>query len=639
MDPYSPLFAVLRPGLEHVKVAIEGDVPDDPGPSWQARLDRREEVALRTGRSAADASSSTTESDAKPRETSRRIFALVTNVEEGYEQGCLFVLKRRRKDPSRVKIVDGLPILPDIHASIRQVPASSDQRRLASPSTSTSNDPTRLQVDMTLANKTISAVSTDAQAIRDLLKVVREAATIAEENAERQRHEGRGNDSARQTHNWVEQYMDVDRSAIDAKTPIFSRFTTSSIAPLRPVRPRARSPAPGEVKLSFGTFNVNGQFPGPETDLAAWLHLAEDDPDILVVGLQEADSSGFSYVVWTPHVEAAWTEAIERSMGRHASAYTKLASKQLVGVLIMVYVRTNLLPRISCPAVASVGIGFGGWAANKGATAVRFTLDAKPLCFVVSHLSAFHTPEARERRRWDYHEIVRRLKFVFLHDASDAKVHRSDSADEDLDTKDEGTQGEDTLDSAAESMLRKQLRRSSVVSTEDAEADGKATDTTEAHIEGRDAEIQRWTILDHDIVIWGGDLNFRVELSAFEVKRLIRKRQFEQTLLKFDELRSEMSANACFQAFHEQAIDFAPTYKFDRGTDDYDTSEKQRCPAWTDRVLWHEKQSTADDVDSADGQDRKASRLEPILYESAPTIRISDHKPVMATFILRTVEE
>lgn len=75
----------------------------------------------------------------------------------------------------------------------------------------------------------------------------------------------------------------------------------------------------------------------------------------------------------------------------------------------------------------------------------------------------------------------------------------------------------------------------------------------------------------------------------------------------------QMVAGLTFPYYSEARITFLPTYKYDIGTDTYDTSEKARIPAWCDRVL------------------RKGDNIRQINYDAAP-LRFSDHRPVYATF-------
>lgn len=83
-----------------------------------------------------------------------------------------------------------------------------------------------------------------------------------------------------------------------------------------------------------------------------------------------------------------------------------------------------------------------------------------------------------------------------------------------------------------------------------------------------------------------------------------------------------MVAGLTFPYYSEARITFPPTYKYDLNSDQFDTSEKARIPAWCDRVL------------------RKGDNIRQIHYDSAP-LRFSDHRPVYATFqvLVQKVDE
>lgn len=128
---------------------------------------------------------------------------------------------------------------------------------------------------------------------------------------------------------------------------------------------------------------------------------------------------------------------------------------------------------------------------------------------------------------------------------------------------------------------------------------------------------RNYTISDHDNIIWFGDLNYRINMPNDQCRHLIDSGAFDE-LLELDQLKSEMRQNGgAFYGFRENMVKFYPTYKFDKGTSEYDTSEKQRVPSWTDRVLY---------------KSRDGKALQQLNYNSVMDIFVSDHKPVYSTF-------
>ncbi|KAL6125453.1 hypothetical protein ACLB2K_073511 [Fragaria x ananassa] len=129
-------------------------------------------------------------------------------------------------------------------------------------------------------------------------------------------------------------------------------------------------------------------------------------------------------------------------------------------------------------------------------------------------------------------------------------------------------------------------------------------------------------ILDHDQVIWLGDLNYRIALSYSETRKLLVDNDWD-TLLDKDQLKIEREAGRVFKGWKEGKIYFAPTYKYFYNSDTYfgemkTSKKKRRTPAWCDRILWH---------------GNGIRQLSYIRGES----RFSDHRPVCATFFVDVV--
>ncbi|KAJ4906948.1 DNAse I-like superfamily protein [Raphanus sativus] len=129
-------------------------------------------------------------------------------------------------------------------------------------------------------------------------------------------------------------------------------------------------------------------------------------------------------------------------------------------------------------------------------------------------------------------------------------------------------------------------------------------------------DSQPETIMDHDKVIWLGDLNYRLRTSS-DVHVQLMNHDWK-ALLEKDQLKIEQRAGRVFQGWEEGKIYFAPTYKYRVNSDNYvvqteKSKEKRRTPAWCDRILW-----------KADGMTQ--------LWYTRGESRFSDHRPVQSLF-------
>lgn len=333
-----------------------------------------------------------------------------------------------------------------------------------------------------------------------------------------------------------------------------------------------------EVRAAVVTWNVGACTPQElrEDFIADAIH-ASDPPEILIFGFQEVvdledrtvtAKSLFGFgkkkdtVKTEQHQSRVYREwrdylskVIARSTGSHYS-YSELNTSSLIGLFQCVFIRQEERPKVRNLQAASVKLGLKGHYGNKGALVTRFVLDDSSVCFINCHLAAGQRQTS----------------------------HRNNDVASILEAE--------ALDSETDLDVRSSL-----------------------FVGGGDGA----QILDHEICILNGDLNYRIDAIPRDTVIAMIKRNELAKLLERDQIMVSRRRVSGFRLaqFVELPITFAPTYKYDVGTDRYDTSEKKRAPAWCDRLLY-----------------RGPGRVMQLEYRRHE-IRTSDHRPVSGTFKLR----
>ncbi|KAK4696989.1 hypothetical protein P7C71_g1000, partial [Lecanoromycetidae sp. Uapishka_2] len=259
------------------------------------------------------------------------------------------------------------------------------------------------------------------------------------------------------------------------------------------------------------------------------------------------------------HQYRAWRDYLVRCIEDSTPAeepYHLLHTSSMVGLFSCVIVKASQRNRIRNVNAAEIKRGMGGLHGNKGALVLRFVLDDSSVCLVNCHLAAGQTQTA----------------------------HRNND-----------------LTAILESAVLP--------------ADQSSITSGEIYVGGGDGSM----ILDNEICILNGDLNYRIDTMGRDtVVKAVNANNFTK-LLERDQLLVSRRRNPTFpvRAFKECPITFAPTYKYDVGFDRYDTSEKRRAPAWCDRILY-----------------RGTGKVKQVEYRRHE-LWVSDHRPVSGLFKMR----
>ncbi|KAL3476448.1 Endonuclease/exonuclease/phosphatase [Aspergillus californicus] len=333
-----------------------------------------------------------------------------------------------------------------------------------------------------------------------------------------------------------------------------------------------------EISTVILTWNAGASTPGSvrtSTFIQDAIH-PENPPEILVFGFQELVDlenkkiTAKSLLLGSKKKESGekehmsrqyrvWMEHLTRCINDVMpleESYVLLHSANLIGLFTCIFVKHKERNKIKDVSAAEVKRGMGGLHGNKGALVFRFVLDDSSFCFVNCHLAAGQTQTTNRNN-----------------------------------------------DIAA------------ILEAESLPAESSLTSRLDHFVSGGDGSM----IMDHEICVLNGDLNYRIDsIPRNVIIEAVRSNNLPK-LLERDQLLASRRKNPGFRlrAFQEAPITFAPTYKYDVGTDNYDSSDKKRSPAWCDRVLY-----------------RGLGRVKQLEYRRHE-VRASDHRPVSARFKLR----
>ncbi|CEP21683.1 unnamed protein product [Cyberlindnera jadinii] len=357
-----------------------------------------------------------------------------------------------------------------------------------------------------------------------------------------------------------------------------------------------------ELKLRYITWNLAGE-PLYTTADNGISELFKGDFDVVYVAFQEVIPLNAKNFRSSQAPVDSWAEKILSLLG---STYRVINTNKLLGLASILISKKSLFLNFSDIHIDSIGTGVLNLFGNKGAIATSFSIREFNFTLLDCHFAAGESEQFVLKRRRELSAIKSYIKLP----QSKGKLVSSDPGVLfDVD------------------QLPEQLDELEIESDEEQDAEQKNdSDNSESTPDEDDDDEQEHNLSkietqavddtvdqDKNIIIIGGDLNYRIHCRSEKVSKLIKEGDFS-SLLQHDALTRERSDGSILQNFTEGDIQFPPSYKINKGTGEYDLN---RTPSYTDRILHSESEYCT--ITS---------------YES-PKIVLSDHRPVICDLSLK----
>lgn len=361
-----------------------------------------------------------------------------------------------------------------------------------------------------------------------------------------------------------------------------------------------------DLTVSVVTWNLAEASPSEEE--ASFIRRFRDSPkigngkagsDIVLVSGQECENTKPRRA--EGHRSREFRRLMIKMLGRK---YVPLAIHGLGGVQFVLFCKRSVLRDIEFVSIADVACGIGNVFHNKGAIAAFLQMRARER--KVDRSSTEHANATKPLGR------AKSLRMVFITAHMAAHVKHVEARNMDY----------WRIATELEAQAPPQFL--------------PPRPSNHDHLEGDNAPeggSGSYLMDSVDRVFFCGDLNYRIDLprelaehtvnkmlgssghSEVDADGIVKERdRLREQLLVHDQLLQTIANGQAFPGFAEGKITFPPTFKFDKDTQDYDTSHKQRIPAWTDRILF------------------KPFGVRVLEYSSGEDATHSDHRPVYASF-------